>query len=125
MSGALSVVASLAGAPGTINMADVFNSAGAPRTFDVNADGTYDIGSDTAISYVVPATAGIAAFYQVKVDVTAGAFSSGSSTGTWIDCSSAPSWVKSAAGTVSFDVSFREKATGLARGTFSCSMQVL
>jgi hypothetical protein len=66
----------------------------------------------------------IAAYYQVKTSVTAGTFDTDPSAGSYLDLSSTRTWIKAAIGTVSFDVTIREKATGFIRKTFSSSITV-
>ena len=104
----------MGGAAGIINGAIVASAEASPALFSVLNTGAY---TDTSLSFtgnwVTPATTTIAAQYQVKVDATSGSFSSGT-TGTWLDCSSHQSWTKSS-GSVTFTISFREKATGIVR----------
>lgn len=71
-------------------------------------DGVVDSGDD----WILPANTTIAAFYEVKVDVTAGSMSAGT-TGSWLALSTTRSWSKGAGtGTVTFTISFREAASG-------------
>lgn len=100
------------GVPGTIQSVNSISGA-SPCDYTVKNDGSIEslgVGNGTWLS---PANSAIAALYQVKVDATSGAFDSGT-TGTWLDCSTSRSWLKSG-GTVTFTISFREKATGNVR----------
>lgn len=103
------------GAPGTLTTTLSSVSGASPCDYSVDNDGNIKSLGLTIEAWITPTTAEIAAFYQVKVDVTAGAFDSGT-TGTWLDCSSDNSWLKSS-GTVTFTISFREKYSGLVRKT--------
>lgn len=109
VSGALCAIAT-SSAIGVINPA-IAGTGPSPASFIVNNDGTLYAGAE---DWVTPATVGIAALYQVKVDPTSGSFSGGDVTGTWLDCSSTRQW-DIASGTVVFTVSFREKASGQVR----------
>lgn len=104
-------------APGVIQ--DVGNAGGVgSSSFGLENDGDLTLnGADGGNNWVNPATAAIAAHYQVKVDVTSGAFTSGDSTGTYLDLSSSRSWTRTGTGTVNYNVTFREKATGIVRST--------
>lgn len=110
----------LGGAPGVINGALPNGAlAAATATWRLNNDGTYTIDGQPAGNWVTPASATVAAFYQVKVDITLGAFSTGT-TGSYVDLSSTRTWTMDSAGdpeSVTFDVTFREKAAGLVRST--------
>lgn len=111
------------GAPGALNGAIPNGSAtGATvAAWQLNNDGSYSITTGLSGNWVSPATAGLAALYQVKIDVTAGAFTAGpgaipsDSTGSFIDLSTSRHWFRNAAGTVTFNATIREKATGLVR----------
>jgi hypothetical protein len=114
MSGAVAALAGMAGVPGIIQ--GIASGAGAsPQSATVGNTGGVSVGA-TAGSWVLPANAGVAALYQVKVDVTGGSFTSGDATGSYLDCSSTRTWTRTGAGTVTFNVTFREKASGLVRG---------
>ena len=114
MSGVLAVVG-LSGAPGIINGALGGSEEASPAFFIIDNDGSYDQTAGSLGAWVTPANATVAAHYQVKVDATSGTFSSGT-TGTWLDCSSDNAWTKSG-GSVTFTISFREKASGIVRST--------
>jgi hypothetical protein len=104
-----------AGAPGVIaGAATGANSAVGVLT--IANDGTGSCGT-TNKNWVAPATATVAAFYEVKIDVTAGAFTAGSATGSYLDCATSRTWTRAGAGTVTFNATFREKATGIVRST--------
>jgi hypothetical protein len=82
-------------------------------------DGTYAISPSQTGNWVTPASAVIAAMYQVKVDVNAGSFTSGT-VGSFIDLSSTRLWSLNEAAppsttTVTFTLTIREKATGIVR----------
>lgn len=116
MTGVLHGVAlGVSGAPGK-PQAISSGSAGANCTLVVKNDGSYTMSGTAGSAWVAPQTAAVAAHWQVKVDVTSGALSSGT-IGTWIDCSSADSnrtWVENS-GACTLTISFREKATGTVR----------
>lgn len=133
MSGAVAaMLGAVRGAPGVVNgsLPNGTEDSDAPvqvATFQLKNDGTYSVANNDAPqtgNWVSPASAAVAAFYQVKVDVTGGAFTAGpgavpsDSTGVWLDQSSTRAWYNNAVGTtVTFTVSFREKATAIVRTT--------
>lgn len=124
MSGVLGVLLGVGGAPGAINGAlpDSTSSVGGAG-FELQNDGdcVASVGAGTGtVDWVTPSDTTTAAFYEVKVDATSGAFSSGT-TGTWLALSSSRSWTI-ATGSVTFDVLIREAATGLVRTTQSVTM---
>lgn len=111
VSGILAAVAG-GGAPGVIqDIGDGLDAVGV--TLALNNDGTYTMTGDPGGNWVEPASAAIAAQWQVKVDVTSGAFTSGT-TGTWLAMSSNRGWIEDS-GQVIFDISWREAATGTVR----------
>src|SRR5688572_6615318 len=126
MSGALVAILGTAGAPGIINgsLPNGTEDAGGGTdvaTWQLQDDGDYAItNNDSALSgdWVTPSETSVAALYQVRVDPTSGSFTDGpgaipsASTGTYLDCSTTRSWFCNS-GSVTFDVSFREKASGL------------
>lgn len=115
MSGALAWLRALGRAAGIIQA--ISNGSGvSPQSFGVNSNGQYANGG-SAGNWVVPTNAATAANYQVKVDVTGGSFTSGEVTGTYVDCSSTRTWTRTGAGTVTFTVTFREKGSGVVRGS--------
>lgn len=70
----------------------------------------------TTSNWVTPATAAVAAHYQIFFHVTSGSLSAGSSSAeTWLDLTSDRNITKNSAGTVSGTYSIREKATGIVR----------
>ena len=90
----------------------------ATATWQLNNDGSLTV-SGSSGNWVTPATAGVAALYQVKVDVTLGSFSTGT-TGSYLDLSTTRTWTIVSAGdpeSVTFTVTIREKATGIVRRT--------
>lgn len=103
------------GAPGTLTGTLSSVSGVSPCDYTVKNDGNIESLGATVEAWVTPTNSTIAAFYEVKVDATSGTFDSGT-TGTWLDCSTSRSWLKSS-GTVTFTISFREKASGLVRKT--------
>lgn len=119
MSGALAAFA--AGAPGVIQaMVNAAATGGATGHWKLLNDGTYSVSSGGGTStgnWVNPASSTVAAYYQVKTDVTSGAFTSDPSAGSYIDLSSTRDWTKAPTGTVTFTVTIREKATGIVRLT--------
>lgn len=114
MSGALAALL-FSGVPGVFTSSLVGESEASPALWSVLNDGTYTSNTESLGVWVTPATSAVAALYQVKVDATSGAFTTGT-TGTWLDCSSNQSWTK-ILGSVTFTVSFREKASGIVRKT--------
>lgn len=117
MSGILGVLLGQSGAPGFINPSAGWPSATSPggASLNVNNDGTFSGSGSPGGNWVFPATAEIAAGYQIKVDETSGTFTTGT-TGTWQDLSTSRSW--SAISTaVTFTLSIREKATTIVRLT--------
>lgn len=94
----------------------------------VQSDGQYYIGDFAGgaayQAWVTPQNSTYAALYQVKVDVTSGSLDLGT-TGTWLDCSTTRSWVKTTVGTVVMTFSFREKgSTVVVRTIAGVSMTV-
>lgn len=118
MTGAVLLLAAMGGAPGVINASPGAYSAAQSggASLNVNANGSLSGSGHAGGSWITPANAAFAAGYQVKVDATAGAFSTGT-TGTWLDCSTGPGWSRTGASVVTFTISFREKASGLVRAT--------
>jgi hypothetical protein len=121
MSGVLAaMLAAAGGAPGVIvsSLPNGSNTFSCDYQFDNNGNGHTGDGAGGALAFtwVSPQTTTVAAMYDVKVDVTSGAWTSGT-TGTWLNLGTTRGWVKSSVGTVIFTVSFRETATGIVRGT--------
>lgn len=115
MTGAVAATLGMGGAPGAFTATLSSVSGASPCDYTVKNNGKIQsLGVDLE-DWITPANATVAAYYEVKVDATSGAFSSGT-TGTWLDCSSDRSWIKSA-GVVTFTISFREKSSGLVRKT--------
>lgn len=117
MTGAVTAMLGSAGAPGVITTTINNGTNTSPATFEIGSAGQYVNGSGASADWVTPATSGNAALYQVKVDATVGGFDTGT-TGTFLDCSSPRTYTKSA-GTVTFTVTFREKATQVVRSTIT------
>jgi hypothetical protein len=105
------------GAPGVINGSLPNGTLETEATFFLQNTGAYEI-AGVAGSWVAPANSTVAAFYQVKVDVTSGGFASGT-TGTWLDMSSSRTWTcqDGVAVSATFTVTFREKASQVVRST--------
>lgn len=107
------------GAPGVINQSLPSGSAlNTNAAWGLANDGTYSISTGLTGNWVSPASTTLAAFYQVKVDLTAGEFDGGPPTGEWLDLSTNRSWALSyleVSNQVTFNVSIREKATGVVR----------
>jgi hypothetical protein len=121
VSGISAVLAGGSGAPGLVNGALPNGSStnAGSSTFQLVNDGTYVISTSQAGDWVTPATAAVAVFYQVKVDETVGAFDAGT-VGSYIDLSTTRTWTDNAPGApgsaiVTFDLTIREKATGIIR----------
>lgn len=120
MSGVMTVMLGLSGAPGVINTA-LPNGTLAEETavWHLLGDGTYSIDGVSDSNWVTPASSVTAGYYQIKVDATVGTFSSGT-TGSYVDLSTNPAWSKTSVGpptTVTFTATIREKATGRIRST--------
>lgn len=115
MSGIIgAVIAAVSGAPGIIQA--VPNAGGpAASSFGLTNAGAITVNGGGSGNWVSPASAIIAAYYQVKVDVNSGSFTSGDATGAWLDLSTSRAWARTGAGTVNYNVSFREKATAAVR----------
>lgn len=114
MSGALAAMAG--GPPGIIQSLGAGAGGVGSSSFGLENDGDLTInGVDGGSDWVSPANAEVAALYQVKVDVTSGSFTSGDSTGSYLDLSASRSWTRTGTGTVNYNVTFREKATGIVR----------
>lgn len=117
MAGVLAAMIGLGAVPGAIQSLGA--GAGGPgnSSFGLTNAGALTINGVGSGSWVLPAIAAIAAYYQVKVDVTSGAFTSGDATGAWLDLSTSRAWARTGAGTVNYNVSFREKATAIVCST--------
>lgn len=126
MSGALLILLT-SGAPGVFaaSLPNGSSTGATPAAWQLKNDGTYSIRTGLTGSWVSPNSAIVAAYYQVKVDVNSGSFTAGDagapsdSTGVYLDMSSSRIWYRNSAGVVNFNVSFREKATGLVRKVYS------
>src|SRR5690606_18087403 len=103
-------------APGVINDNIPGGSNEFSATFRILANGTGDVADGTGgarpFDWVTPATEDVAAFYEVRVDVTSGAMSS-RTPGQWLQPSQ--SWSLIGDGSVTFTLSFRERITGRIR----------
>lgn len=113
MSGALAAVAG--NSVGAINQSLPNGTQIVSSVWQLNNDGTYTIAGVSDANWVTPASAPIAALYQVKVDVTSGSFTAGDTTGSFLDLSTTRGWAKTGAGTVEFTVTIREKASTTVR----------
>lgn len=116
MSGALAAI-SAGGPPGIIQSLGAGAGGVGSSSFGLVNDGSLTINGSGSGSWVLPANSGVAAFYQAKVDVTSGSFTAGDTTGSYLDLSTSRSWTRTGTGTVNYDVTFREKATGIVRST--------
>lgn len=105
------------GAPGVINPSLPTSISGDPgAALQLVNDGTYTATGLSSGNWVTPATSAVAAFYQVKVDVTSGSVNVGSSaTDSWLDLSTTRAWGVDEGGLVEITISIREKATGIVR----------
>lgn len=119
MSGVLGMTLASCGAPGVLQALPNSGSTTGTATWQLLNDGTYSVsvgaGSTTG-DWIKPASSAVAAFYQVKVDVTGGSMTTGT-TGSYVDLSSTQTWTKVGASTVTFTATIREKATGIVRLT--------
>lgn len=109
------LIAALTTSGNPTSASDQFSNAGVRTAGDT-------VGGSFNENWVTPATSGVAANYEMKVDVTSGSFSTGT-TGTWLAMTSTRTWTKSVAGTVNYDVSFRQ-INGPTLKTLSTSMTV-
>lgn len=114
------------GSPGVL-AASLNNSANTFSASDtVYSDGHHGygdgLGGEGTESWVVPQTTPVAANYEVFVHVTSGSFTSGA-LDTWLACTSNRAWTKGAAGTVNYQMSFRQK-NGPTLKTYTLSMVV-
>jgi hypothetical protein len=102
-----------ASAPGVL-AGTIPNSIGAGlAAIQISNTGAWVIIGAAGGNWIEPASATVAAYYQVKVDVTSGTLTSGT-TGTWIDCSTGPQWTEDSGG-ATITMSFREKASQTVR----------
>lgn len=105
------------GAPGVVAPSVSLTSSNAVAiTLLLNNAGALSV-DPNAGTWVTPATAVVAAYYEVKVDVTAGSFTSGSATGSFLSLGTSRSWTKSVVGSVTYTITIREIATGIVRYT--------
>lgn len=119
MSGVLAAM--MAGSPGFINGSlPSHNNGGngATITWELQNDGDLSYGDPTngfgTEDWVTPSESDVASKWEVKVDVTAGSFTSGT-TGSFLALGTTRTWTKAPSGTVTFDVTFREAASGTVR----------
>jgi len=104
------------GSPGTIQAIPNATESGAPAAISLQNDGVRAASGLANGSWVLPATAAIAAHWQVRVDVTAGSIDSGT-TGSYLDLSTTRAWQKNSAGVATLTFTFREKISGQVRST--------
>lgn len=115
MSGALAAMTP--GAPGVINGALPNGSGvGGTPTWQLVNTGAYVIEGDGGGNWLTPALSTIAALWEAKVDVTLGAFASGT-TGTWLPLNTTRTWTtdEGTSTHATFTVSFRERDTQIVR----------
>jgi len=107
------------GAAGAINGALPHGSGvGGTQTWQLNNDGSYTIAGAAGGDWLTPSEAALAADWEVKIDVTVGAFATGA-TGTWLALSSSRAWTtdEPTSSSCTFTVSFRDKHTTVVRST--------
>src|SRR5438105_3247551 len=92
------------GAPGVIQNIGAGSAGAGSASFGLTNAGALTINGVGSGSWVLPASVGIAAGYEVKVDVTSGAFTGGDVTGTWLALSASRSWSRVGTGTVNYNV---------------------
>lgn len=116
MSGAVgAMMFGAGGAQGVINGA-LPNGVGAgSAAFQLLNDGTYSITPSQTGNWVTPASASLAAQYEVKIDETIGTFTTGT-VGSYVALSSTQTWTVTGV-SVQFTVTFREAATQVVRST--------
>ena len=114
------------GPPGVLpaSLSTSGNPTSASDQFDTGGVRTFGdtVGGADAENWVTPAAAAVAANYEIKVDVTSGSFSTGT-TGSWLAMTSTRTWTKTGAGTVNYNISFRQ-TNGPTLKTYSTSMTV-
>lgn len=119
MSGAVAaMLAALNGAPGVVNGAPSGSSVAGAAGWSLENDGDYAVSNGAGVvngDWVTPSDTAVAAYYEVKVDPTAGAFSTGT-TGVYLSLGTTRSWTKNS-GSVTFTFTIREIATGIVRKT--------
>lgn len=105
-------------APGVIAGVVSGSSSSGAAGLDIENDGDYVVSNGAGVAngeWVTPSNTIIAAFYEVKIDPTSGTFDSGT-TGSYVSLDSTRAWSKDS-GTVTFDATWREIATGIVRLT--------
>jgi hypothetical protein len=99
-----------AGSPGAIQTIPSLSSSTGDTELQLQNDGdlatTQDGVVDTSADWVLPATAAVAAQWEVKVDPTSGSMNG--TTGSWLSLGTTRSWSKtSGTGTCTYTISFR------------------
>lgn len=117
MSGVLNMLLAGGGVVGALNHALPSAAQIVGANWVLLNDGTYNIDGVGTGNWVNPASSAIASLYQVKTDVTGGAFTVDPSAGTYVDLSSTRTWTKTGSGTVTFTISFRLKQNGTFLGS--------
>lgn len=122
----------MGGAPGRIAIGDeAITGVGVGQaiiTYENDGDLTGTGTGAPSSTWVTPAAAATAAFYQIHVSATGDtATLTGDSLDTWLDLSSSRSWTLSAPGApgsavVGLAVQIREKATGIVRDSASVTL---
>jgi hypothetical protein len=114
------------GAPGVLASSLSSGSNAFSSSDTVKIDGVHGygdgVGGEATENWVTPATSGVAANYEVMVHVTSGSFTSGT-LDTWQACSTQRQWLKAIAGTVNYEMSFRQ-TSGPTLKTHTLSMVV-
>ena len=97
-----------------INVAIPSGGGSFPGTYalNLNSNATYSMDGGGGGNWIEPPLTAYADDYEVKVDPTAGTFSSGT-TGTWLAMTSNRTWNKSVVGTVTFTISWRLAASAV------------
>jgi hypothetical protein len=118
MSGVLAALGGGGRAAGSINQSAGWPSAASAggASINVNNDGTFTGSGSGGGNWVTPTNAAVAALYEIRVDATAGSFSTGT-TGSWLDLGTTRSWSRNAGSDVTFTLSIREKGSGVVRVT--------
>lgn len=116
------------GTPGIINgdLADSDNISPGQAEITFDNDGTYDLivaGSPSSGNWVTPATAAVAALYELQVNVNSGSITSGT-VDSWLALSSDRGYVNNSVGTAVLRVRIREAATGIVRTDQTVSLVV-
>ena len=126
MSGVLGALLGSGGPPGVLasTLSSPSNAFSATDTVKTDGQHAYSdgLGGEATENWVTPASSAVAANYEVMVHVTSGTFGAGT-LDTWLACTTQRAWSKSVAGTVLYEMSFRQ-VNGPTLKTYTLSMVV-